>query len=153
MTPTQIAVALVLSVMPPVDGEAPALPTVPEAAAIARVAYNEASGQDFMCKALVVQAILNRWAHIDGPIWEVTRAPFQFANQRPKVENVIDHQALIESAEAAVLVYAGVVHVPPKFASVDHFHADYIPKPSDWGPRVKPVGNHCGMVFYQEEAK
>lgn len=147
MTPAQLAVAAVLSALyAPGD----ALPPVHEAVVLASITYNEAQGEDVVCKSIVAQTIMNRHALSDQSVIEVATAPSQFAAHKPRVENVIDQRAMLHSAEAAIFIYSGLIQVPDWAMNVTHFHDVSITKPADWGDNIEPVGKHCNIIFYVE---
>ncbi len=151
MTPISLAVATVISSLALPSAEYQGLPSFDDAVLLATVAFNEMEGQSPTCKGIVVQAALNRYAMIDGPLREVTHRPFQFATHRPDVDadNPMEATAALQAAEAAVFVYSGLVKVPAWARGVTHFHEGRV-TPSSWGPNIVKIGYDCGHTFYQE---
>ena len=152
MTPAETAVLAVLTSLSLAPGEDVSLPTIGDAAHMTRIAYNEMANQSIVCKGLVVQTILNRYARTEVSIHDVVSKPYQFAYFKPRVENRIDKRAMLHSAEAAIMIYSGLVSVPEWAANVTHFHKGRH-KPRSWGDYIAPVGYKCGHTWYEEIAE
>jgi len=61
----------------------------------------------------------------------------------------LEVRAALQAAEAAVMVYSGLVKVPDWARGVTHFHEGRV-KPASWGPNIVKIGFNCGHTFYQE---
>lgn len=149
MTPYEIAVAAVLASVSVMPDHETAMPSHEDAAVMARVVYNEMANKHILCKMMVAQSILNRYAVGDLTIAEVVAQPWQYANFKPRVENKIDKRAMLESAEAVVFTYSGLVEFPEDvFYSVTHFHRGRV-KPASWPNTVEPILYACGHTWYR----